>query len=161
MQWPWIKAQRQAHAELLDAVRGCLEASALGRPDAATYQYFTKELDAVRDDLTAARSNITDLRQELGRLTIAVGHGIEHEDRREKRIEATVRRARKQLAELDIQDAGLEAEFDGLSVVDGGGSGGGELPTLPEAVAEGASLAPSSIKGVTQEELARARGFSA
>jgi len=161
MEWPWLKAQRASNAELLDVVRGCLEASALGKPDAPSPEHFTQELAAIRDDLTAARTNITDLRQELGRLTIAVGHGIEHEDRREKRIEATIRRARKQLAERDLEDSGLEAEFDGLSVVDGGGSGGGELPALPEGVAEGAGLAPSSIKGVTQEELSRARGFSA
>ncbi len=99
---------------------------------------------------------------EVGRLTarveelaVALAHGIEHVERTENRIKATVARARKSFADEGFESPGLEAEAAQLRLSDGGGSEEGELPPVRESM-EGT---PSSIEGVTVEELQRARGM--
>jgi len=67
-------------------------------------------------------------------LTLAIDHGISHVDRAQRRINATVQRARDQLAENGVESPGLEAEAADLRTVDGDGSGESELPALPEEV---------------------------
>ena len=68
-------------------------------------------------------------------LKAAVAHGIEHVERTEARIRATVQRARKEFREGDYQHPGVEAEAEQLRLLDGGRSEGGELPPVREGVA--------------------------
>ena len=89
---------------------------------------------------------------------IALSEGIEREERRERRINATVARARKELRESGVEHAGLEAEAGDLRKVDGDGGHGTEVLHLPEPVEEPAEV-PSSIRGVPASTLRRVRGY--
>ena len=88
-------------------------------------------------------------------IVIAVSEGIERTDRAERRIKATVQRARKQLETLGYDDPGLEAEAVELRLLDGDGSEKSELPPVSTPVEESAS----SVRGVSAETMRRARGF--
>lgn len=89
---------------------------------------------------------------------IALSEGIERTDRAERRIKATVSRARKELKARGYEDPGLDAEAYELRNVDA--AGGGEDGVLPmhAPVAEVREEA-SSVKGVPAEALRRVRGF--
>jgi len=91
-------------------------------------------------------------------IVIAVSEGIERTDRAERRIKATVARARGQLAKLGYDDPGLEAEATELRLIDGDGSEKSGVPPLPAPVAPVES-GPSSVRGVPAETLKRARGY--
>lgn len=114
----------------------------------------TKELIAQQAAQLDGLVDSFDLR--FKHLTIAVSEGIERVDRAERRIGATVQRARKELKKLGLEDPGLEAEAHELRVLDGEGSGDGGVPELPEGV-EPPVEAPSSIRGVPAAKLARVR----
>ena len=88
----------------------------------------------------------------------AVSEGIERTDRSERRIHATIKRARKELGKLGYEDPGLEAEAHELRLIDGDGGDDGGVPAVPGEVAEVAS-APSSIPGVTADILRRRWGY--
>jgi len=92
-------------------------------------------------------------------IVIAVGEGIERTDRAERRIKASVQRARKQLESLGYIDDGLESEAVDLRLLDGDGSTKGGVPPVPAEVAN-APEESSSIRGVSVETLKRARGFA-
>jgi len=88
-------------------------------------------------------------------IVIAVSEGIERTDRAERRIKATVQRARKQLETLGYVDDAVEAEAVELRLLDGDGSDQSEVPPVPAPVEESAS----SVRGVSAETMRRARGF--
>jgi len=73
---------------------------------------------------------------ELKDFTLAIDHGISHVKRAQRRINATITRARKELSDLGVESPGLDAEFEELREGDGDGSGEGELPAVPEGVGE-------------------------
>jgi len=91
-------------------------------------------------------------------IVIAVGEGIERTDRAERRIKASVQRARKQLESLGYVDDGLESEAVDLRLIDGDGSERGGVPPVPAEVAN-AQEESSSVRGVPLETLKRARGY--
>ena len=91
-------------------------------------------------------------------LTIAVAEGIERVDRSERRVKATVARARKELKERGYTDPGLEAEAHELRVVDGDRGEDGAVQPVPTEMAEPAD-APSSVRGVSASDLRRVRGI--
>jgi hypothetical protein len=86
-------------------------------------------------DAAAAFSTVNDRVDEL---TTAVAHGIEHVERVEARIRATVARARAELEDDGRYHPGLEAEARALSLVDGEGGEGRGVPPMREAVGNGA-----------------------
>lgn len=90
-------------------------------------------------------------------ILLAVSDGIERTDRAERRISATVRRAKKSLEEAGHYDSGVEAEYLDLRIVDGEGSQ--PLPAVQQDMELGESH-PSSVAGVSAEILARARGYA-
>lgn len=94
----------------------------------------------------------------LRTMTHAISEGIERTDRAERRIKATVRRARKELSEAGLTDPGVDAENLELRLLDGEGGDGGKLPPLRENM-EPPENGASSVRGVTLEQLQRARGF--
>jgi len=110
------------------------------------------ESDQIRKEIGA---EFAELRKEFGELRTAVAHGIEHVERTERRIKSSVQRARAKLADLGLEDDGLEAEDREISRWDGGGGEGTRMPVLPQ------SLGPpqSSIPGVSPEQLQRVRGL--
>ena len=114
-------------------------------------------LDALRErlahleDLPPAFENLTEKMKDL---TFAVSEGIERSDRAERRIHATIARARKELKARGYEDPGLESEAFELSAVDGGGGGERQLPAMRNGVANPEET--SSVAGVSLAELARA-----
>jgi len=100
----------------------------------------------------------TELRTLIQTLSAAVAEGIQNVDRNNRRIEAVVRRARKELAESGLEHGGLEAEVGELHALDGEGSQDGWLPQVPESVDVGASdNAPSGVPGFSVTQLAEFR----
>ena len=99
-----------------------------------------------------------DMDHRMKDLLISVADGIERVDRSERRIHATVKRARKELADSGFESPGLEAEAAELRLVDGAGREGGGVPAVPPSV-DGAEEGPSSIKGVSAVTLRKVRGF--
>lgn len=91
-------------------------------------------------------------------LTFAVEEGVERVSRTERRIHATIKRARKELASRGFEDPGLEAEAHELRLVDGGAGADDEVPAVSAGLGS-AGEAPSSVKGVPLETLRRVRGF--
>lgn len=95
------------------------------------------------------------LEERIDTLRLAVAEGIQHVERSENRIKATVRRAREKFAEEGFESPGLDAEAAELRLIDGGGGEEGELPAVRQSV----ESPQSSIPGVTPEQLRSARGF--
>lgn len=127
-------------------------------------KHLAPQLDEIRGELSAVGGSVLLLTGEhqaqekkLKDLVLAVDEGIARVSRSERRVDATVKRARKELAALGYESAGLEAEAAELRLVDGAGSPGGALPEVSEGVAP--ADAPSSIRGVSAAQLRRVRGF--
>jgi len=78
---------------------------------------------------------------DLKRLTLALAEGIERQHRAELRIKATIKRARKELAERGLVDDGIEAEDQQLRLVDGEGSEAEGVPPVSGDVGEGEQAA--------------------
>ena len=127
-------------------------------PPTATDPATTEHLQALQAGADSARLDLTDIDRKLKELTFAVEEGIERVARSERRIQATIARARKELKDRDLEDPGVEAEAAQLRVVDGGGSEDGGVPAVPAKVAEPAD-APSSVRGVSAAALRQVRGF--
>ncbi len=115
-------------------------------------------LDAAELGILQFTRAMEETEQRVKDLTFAVAEGIERVDRSERRIHATVKRARKELAEHGFESPRLEAEAAELRSVDGKGGVESEVPSLPAGVGP-TSETPSSIKGVPAETLARVRGI--
>ena len=113
------------------------------------------DLAHVHSALTEQVEEIEDWRKDI---ILAVSDGIERTDRAERRIKATVARARRQLAGLGYEDPGLEAEATELRLLDGDAGEKGLVLPVPAQVEETAS-APSSVRGVPAETMRRARGL--
>ena len=107
------------------------------------------------DELTVAHQELRDGHKDL---ILAVSEGIERTERAERRVQATVKRARKELSERGLSDPGLEAENQELSDIDGDRGGNGEVPAVRAPVAPVAPQA-SSVPGVPLDTMARFRGL--
>lgn len=130
-----------------------------------TVWYLDRKIDAFEApespadpfDDTEIRSTLAEHASQLGEFTLAIAHGIQHVDTASRRINATVARARKELSEHGLESPALEAEFEQLRLLDGEGSEEIELPPVPQ---EMGGAQASSIRGVSREQLLRARGFA-
>jgi len=163
------KAQaREELATLLHSILGRLEALETApppvlvplsdRPEELNYALAKSEIfTTVLRQIGTQGEEASKLEERIKRLTVAVDEGIERVGRSERRINATVARARKELKKLGYEDPGLEAEAAELRLVDGGGGEGGELPEVREGVEP--ADAPSSIRGVSAAQLRRVRGI--
>jgi len=112
----------------------------------------------LEDLILKINADLGDADKKIKELTFAVSEGIERTDRAERRIRNAIQRARKELAKLGYEDPGLEAEAQELRIVDGAGGADGGLPAVSEEVAE-VDGAPSSIRGVTADQLRRRWGY--
>lgn len=110
------------------------------------------------DKLGVVEKQIAELEAKLEDMTIAISDGIERVDRAERRVTATIQSARKKFKDGGYVDPGLEAEAAELRVRDGDGGAEVGVPPLPEGV-EPPLETPSSIPGVSLEQMRRFRGF--
>ena len=90
----------------------------------------------------------------IERLTVAVSEGIAGFKRHEKRVQKTVKSARRLLAENGLEHAGLEAEAAEIRERDEPGIDPFGMPPVLESVA---SDRPTGIPGVTHDDLAMLR----
>lgn len=164
----WIRwlltGHRTTNAVLSDTLRRLTELESQPRPSYDPVQLVSahEDLDGRHSELFARVVQLEaegdDVLKSVKDLTLAVAEGIERVTRAEKRIAKTVQRARAELKARGLEDPGLEAEDHELREFDGerGAEGGlrivpGEVdPPTPEA---------SSIKGVSVDDLRRARGY--
>jgi len=103
-------------------------------------------------------ASLQELERRLKETNVAVSEGIERTERTERRIGATVARARKEFRESGYEHPGVEAEDHELRKRDGDGSGDRGVQPVPGAVEEDADY-PSSIRGVPASTLRRIRGI--
>jgi len=106
-------------------------------------------------DLAGAVEGMAD---KLKDYAFALSEGIERTDRAERRIKATVARARKSLQERGLEDPNLESEAFALRERDGDGSEEDGVLALRPSV-DDAEPEASSIRGVSMDTLRRARGW--
>jgi len=125
---------------------------------AALLPIFQAEIASIEARFDGFETGLEEIERKMKNLTIASAEGIERVERYERRINATVQRARKQLAEQGIESSGLEAEAADLRIIDGGRSEDSEVSALPAGL-EPPSERASSVKGVPAATLARVRGF--
>ena len=133
----------------LDRLRGAM-AGVIGQANSRSNE--------LADAITALEQGLQQVHKDLKEMKFAVAEGIERVARSERRIHATIKRARKELAEHGFESPGLETEAAELQLADGTASPDGKLPDMPGSV-EGAPDAPSSIRGVSASTLRRVRGF--
>jgi hypothetical protein len=119
------------------------------------HSQFAFDMGSITTDLT---KRINDLDRTMAETREAVAHGIQHVDRSERRIKATITRARAQLKTLGYEDPGLEAESVELQLVDDRGEPESGVPPVSEEVGEPA-VETSSIAGVSRAQLLRVRGY--
>jgi len=94
------------------------------------------------------------LKRQLADLTQAVAEGIERVDRAERRVKATVRSAKKELADAGFQHPGLNAEDAQLQLVDDIGVDPGPLPGLPDVLEDAPDpLRPGPFPGSTMADV--------
>jgi len=161
--FPWTRMHRETQQVLLNMSDriGDLESVPTPILQRADLDESIKSLNALALSLgaqsDAMQEQLAELVQSHKQTMIAVAEGIERVERYERRIKNTVRRAQKELAEQGFTHDGLEAEGEELHLVDGEGGNGERLPPVPGSVDE-AESAPSSIPGVSQAILFRARG---
>lgn len=78
------------------------------------------EAVALAQDAQTTSSAVGGFDARLNDLTLAVANGIQHVERAENRIRATIQRARQERAQLELEPhPGLEAEADSLRLEDG------------------------------------------
>jgi len=161
------KATLAALAEIRDRVERLETAPVPDLPPAidARLTQLSRRDGELQSDIDDRSRDLADLSEHVDGLdgwrkeiVIAVSEGIERTDRAERRIKATVQRARKQLEALGYDDPGLESEAVELRLIDGDGSGKGGVPPVSTGVDE-PPQEHSSIRGVPAETLRRARGF--
>jgi len=105
--------------------------------------------------LAQYEGRISALEGERDLLRTAVAEGISHVERVENRIRGTIRRAKSELEEHGIESPGLEAEARELQLVDAPRSTAETMPQVYQDVVPSGS----SVPGVTQEQLAKVRGY--
>lgn len=111
-------------------------------------------LDALRERLALLETLppvVEALEQKIKEFTFAIAEGIERVDRAERRIHATIKRARKELADSGVESPGLEAENHELSPIDGSGGPGVGVQPLRAGVERVEEA--SSVEGVSVAEL--------
>lgn len=124
----------------------------------ATIHGYDREFRELLHHVRRLEEDVAALQGQAKDFTFALAEGIERTDRAERRIAATVKRARDKLAESGFTDAGLDAEADGLQLVDGERSEDVRVQGVPAEVAAAAGDS-SSVKGVPLSTMRRLRGM--
>jgi len=134
--------------------------------------FLENKLESLQGSLGALRGMFNDLKPQMAvsntrldaietrikELVHAIAEGIERTARAERRIGQTIARARAELKKRGYKDPGIEAEDRELRLIDADGSDESAVSPVPKDVGE-PSPAPSSVSGVSQDQLRRARGY--
>lgn len=167
MNWAFWRfpASLRAAEEALSLIRVRLDVLESVPPPSVDLESLSTKLEAFQGDLVeilkhlnAHSDALEALQGQAKDFTFALSEGIERTDRAERRIAATVKRARDKLADSGFSDAGLDAEADGLQLVDGDRSEDVRVQGVPGEVAAVAGD-PSSVKGVPLATMRRLRGM--
>jgi len=160
--WTELAQHRERVARLTEEISGLratIKHTASVEEDAAPDSRWKDALGEIAALAGGHESEIQRLRDQVKRLEIALAEGIEHEERRERRIKASVRRARAQLTELGAEDPALEAEWDALPQSDGDGGEAEGVPPVSKEMGADPLDGPSSVPGVSIRQLRYARGI--
>jgi len=158
-----LAARMGALESLVEGIQGCVDQlgtdSGPGPDLASMREILTSETAPFQARLDDHETELLALDEWKKEILLAVADGIDRVARAEQRIGATIKRARKSLADAGYEDPGVEAEYGQLRAVDGGVSEGGELPTVSEDLAPSTfdPHAPSSVPGVSAGALAAVR----
>lgn len=114
------------------------------------------DLGPLTELTTEHTAQIAHLLEKVMEVRSAVAIALEHEERREKRIRATVLRARKELAAAGVEDPALEAEFEALKLHETEEDFQDE-DHLENDVVDVDEDAPSGIPGMTKGDVRRLR----
>jgi len=125
-------AVQWVHGRIRDVETRPLPASTSPETVAALAE-TVRELSAAHDQLEEA----------VSQQTIAIAEGIERAERAERRVRASVQRARAKLREHGLESDALDAEAAQLREDDGGRSREGGMQPMPAHMANGAA-APDS-----------------
>ncbi len=136
----------------LEAARAGFDDRISGLNSAPPQPYDDAELRELVAELAGMMEGVLEGQTKL---TLAVAEGIDRVSRSERRVNATVARARKELAEVGLESPGLEAEAAELRLLDGGASDGSELPPVQHHVEETQSP-PRGIPGTFSQEVLQA-----
>jgi len=102
-------------------------------------------------DATWVQYDDRDIRDRMASLQLVVGEAVSQRERNDRRIEAVVRRAQKELREHGLEHGGLEAEAHELQLVDAGGGEEDQVRDVPDPVDRSPDDAlPSGIPGMTR-----------
>ncbi len=166
---PWVKkselldVRKKFGAQLVDILGKLDHLDSLPKPTvdpevvAAAVAAHMERIDALAAVVDELASQGKDLEDRVREYVIALAEGIERVDRSERRVKATVNRARKELEASGLVDPGVEAEAEELRLIDAArGSKRGMFP-VSEPVAVGPDP-PSSIPGVSAAQLRTLRG---
>jgi predicted nucleic acid-binding Zn-ribbon protein len=155
MKWPWTHGYELLELQL-ELSNKTLEDASRRIRELETQPPPVSDTTETDQRLEHFEIEIEQLQRKITELVHAISEGIERTERSERRIKASVRRARKELAEVGLEDPTLEAEVAELQLLDGGG-GEGLSPVQPEL--EDDDEHPSSIRGVSRDQLMKARGW--
>ncbi len=92
-------------------------------------------LDTHDGRLTALQTAMQSLADAIGDQNLAISEGIERTERAERRVRASVTRARARMADLGYVDEGLEAEAHDIRPLDVAERPAEELPPVSDGVA--------------------------
>jgi len=171
----WFFASRKQCRQSFDDLDGRLaelESRPVPEPWTTAFGRLERNLDdlvelvsGTEDTARGHSSDLTDVRvrqdgvdARIKELVHAISEGIERTARAERRIGQTVARARAELKKRGYTDPGIEAEGKELRLLDADGGDEGRVPEVPEDVGSD-NGEPSSVSGVSRDQLRRARGF--
>ena len=159
---PWTK-KRDLRKAFADIHSDMLRLDSVPTPTvdpevvAAAVASHLERIDALADSVDELASQGVDLEARVRDYVIALAEGIERVDRSERRVKATVNRARKELEAHGLADPGVEAEAEQLRLIDAArGSDRGMHPVQQSVEPDIAP--PSGFPGVSPEQLRTLRG---
>jgi len=120
-------------------------------------------LGSLHDQIVALRASSDDSKQQLmllearmADLTIGVAEGIKNYERSERRVQATVKRAKAKFAERGFESEGLNAEADDLHEFNGARGEEPRVPAVREEMEEPIG-AIATVRGIPLSLLRRGR----
>jgi len=101
----------------------------------------------LRYELEAQAESIERLQNTAKDQNVAISEGIERTDRAERRVRATVARAKKRLDDAGYSDEGIQAEIQEFDQADGFGGRESPVQPLPNGLAESPQHDMSAFPG--------------
>jgi hypothetical protein len=128
-----VEQRLAGHEAALDEIGRRVQALGQLAEGLAEVRSIALEAVAQAQDAHDAASLSREHDARLNNLTLAVAEGIQHVERAEARIRATVGRAKRQLNDAGLDSPGVDSEALTLGIRDGdGGAEGGVQPVRPK-----------------------------